>query len=319
MTKKPFRGVRCIQTVYIYSLGSAWSGQLLLSSRGLFNSFLLSLHPTPTQDMSEKSAAPACGCQCDLLLWKNPVKTGKYFLGSLVVLLFFKRVNIFTCLLRILYTVFLTTASLEFVSKLLFGQGVVTKYGIKECPNTVAAVKPYVDELLRQLPVQQARMRMLVFAYVPKNTFKAAVATYVLHKVFSWFPLWTVLFVGDLFLFTMPIVYRTYQTEIDAAVQQGCKLVKARAQCAGKKLCDAVEPHIRKCPPLNKIIQNCAANNKKTATANDGEATASTTSAQQFPDVPEHTQETHEFNVDDLKQEIQESTDTLQQEFQKHE
>ena len=155
------------------------------------------------------SKSANCNCNCDLLLWKNPIETGKYFFGSILTLLILKKVNLITFFLKLFYTIFLTTGTIEFLSKAFLGQGLITKYGIKECPNTVAIIKPYFDEFLKNLPVKQAKFRMLVFAQVPKNTFKAALIAFALHKLFSWFSVRTILVVSVLAMFTIPIVYVT--------------------------------------------------------------------------------------------------------------
>lgn len=240
-------------------------------------------------------------CNCDLLLWKNPVETGKIFFGSILALLILKKVNLITFFLRVFYTVFLTTGTIEFVSKAFLGQGLVTKYGVKECPNTVGMIKPYVDNILKQLPVKQAKMRMLVFAYVPKNTFKAALVTYCLHKLFSWFSLWCLLFVGDLAIFSLPIIYKTYQTEIDAVLTKGCKCGKTKINQVSKQICDAVEPHVKKIGPLNKFLQNLKKSNE-TPVETPVETSSATTTGTDLPSVPETKPEqtTQEFDIDDL-------------------
>lgn len=42
-------------------------------------------HSQAQQQQQQKS------CNCDLLLWRNPVQTGKYFGGSLLALLILKK------------------------------------------------------------------------------------------------------------------------------------------------------------------------------------------------------------------------------------
>lgn len=252
-----------------------------------------------------------CGnCHSDLLLWKNPIETGKVFFGSILALLILKKVNLITFFLRVFYTIFFTTGTIEFLSKAFLGQGLVTKYGIKECPNTVAIIKPYLDSILKQLPVKQAKMRMLVFAYVPKNTFKAALTTYCLHKLFSWFSLWTLLFVADLIIFTLPIVYKTYQKEIDSILNKLTVCAKEKSSHCSKQLCDKIEPHIKKIGPLNTLLQNYK---KKNATEKTEETTTTTTASStgvDLPKVPETEPSTQEFNVDDL---VKDTTANIEQ------
>lgn len=273
---------------------------------------------------SSSSSTKKCQCECDILLWKNPVETGKYFFGSIIALLILKKVNLITFLLRVFYTIFLTTGTLEFLTKIILGQGIVTKYGIKECPNTVGLIKPYIDEFLKQLPVKQAKMRMLVFAYVPKNTFKAAGIAYCLHKFFSWFSVWTILFVADLLAFTLPIVYQTYQKEIDAQLECACKTIKKESEKYSQLACDKIKPHLEKLG-LAKYLQSTtttssAAPNSTTAKLAAEvpiETTSATTTSADLPSVPSHgPSSTKEFNVDDLTNEIKQSTNSLKEDFE---
>lgn len=56
--------------------------------------------------MSEVNGTPAVGKQCfvhDLLTWKDPVKTGKVFVGLLLTLLIFKTVNLFNVFFHFAY------------------------------------------------------------------------------------------------------------------------------------------------------------------------------------------------------------------------
>lgn len=271
----------------------------------------------------KSKCAPCCACECDILLWKNPVETGKYFFGSLVALLILKKVNLLTFLLRVLYTVFLTTGTVEFVSKLVLGQGLVTKYGIKECPNTVGFLKPHIDEFLKQLPVKQAKMRGLVFAHVPKSTFKAAAVAFALHRFFSWFSVWTILFAADILAFSLPVVYKTYQKEIDAHVETCCAQAKKECDKYSKIACDKVRPHLEKLGPLAKLCQSSSAAPEATSAKLAADvpletsAASATTTGADLPSVPAAAASaTQEFNVDELANEIKQSTNSLKQDFQ---
>ncbi|CCC68351.1 hypothetical protein NCAS_0B02670 [Naumovozyma castellii] len=291
------------------------------------------------------SSAPAentkkcCPPECDILLWKNPIETGKIFGGALVALLILKKVNLITFFLRVFYTIFLTTGSIEFLSKLFLGQGLITKYGIKDCPNTVGYLKPHIDCFLKQLPVKQAKMRKLVFAYSPKKTFHAAFTFYLLHKLFSWFSVWTLLFVGVIAAFTSPLTYCTYQKEIDAVVEHLCQCAKAKSNevcklaCEkSKPLCDKLE---KKCGPLCKFIKaklpaSTGATTTSTITPEsttaklasqvpieNDDSTATTTSANVHHGEQHHASTgTKEFDVDQLTSELKESTNNLKQELQ---
>lgn len=248
-------------------------------------------------------ACADCNCRCELLLWKNPLETGKYFFGSLLVLLTLKKVNLITFFLRVFYTIFFITGSVEFLTKAFLGQGLVTKYGVKQCPNTVLYIKPYIDEFLKQLPVKQAKFRKLVFAEIPKNTFKASLVTYCLHKLFSWFSLWTLLFVADLSIFILPLVYTKYQKEIEATLCKLNKCGKEKLSQGFNQVCGQLEPHLKKIGPLNSILQNLKQKQPATeekATEVAAEVTSATSTGVELPKVPETRPATQEFDVDQL-------------------
>ena len=265
--------------------------------------------------MAPSKECKSCKCltECDLLLWKNPVETAKYFVGALAGLLILRKINLITFFLRFFYTVFFTTGCIEFFSKIILGQGLVTKYGIKDCPNTVGFLKPHVDEFLKQLPARQAKMRMLVFAYVPKNNFKVAACLYCLHKIFSWFSVWTVMFCSVIAAFTVPIVYKTYQKQIDDTVGKICALLKEKRDAYTKVACKAAEPHLKKLEPLMKYLHVQPPTNESTTTklaaevplekpAESASASASASGAQ--------------FNVDELSSDLKQNTNSLRDEFQ---
>ncbi|SCU85284.1 LADA_0D06656g1_1 [Lachancea dasiensis] len=197
---------------------------------------------------------------CELLYWKNPVETGKVFGGALVALLVLKKVNLLTFLLRTLYTVLLTTASIEFLTNLFLGQGLVSRYQPQRCPDTVAFLKPRVDAFLTQLPPYQTKLRKLAMAQSPKCTFKAAGVLYVLHKVFSVLSLWSTLFIGTVALFTAPVIYKTFQKEIDATVAQGVEAGKYHASNLQSNVSEKASPYVKqldqKLGPVSGFIKS---------------------------------------------------------------
>ncbi|GCE98288.1 hypothetical protein ZYGM_004220 [Zygosaccharomyces mellis] len=209
-------------------------------------------------------SAPVRDPTSDLLLWKNPIETGKYFGLSLLVLLILKKVNLITFFLRVLYTVIFTTGAIEFVSKVVLGQGIVSKYGLKQCPNVVGCLRPRIEDLLKHLPAYQARLRTLVFAEEPKQNLKAGVVLYFLHKFFSWFSVWTIVFLGVISAFTLPLIYYTHQEEIDSAVNEGLKIARAKSAELSKIVSEKSQPYLEKLDsnlgPVSKFIKTQYAN-----------------------------------------------------------
>lgn len=196
------------------------------------------------------SAAPPlkkhCNCDCELLLWKNPIETGKYFGGSLLVLLIIKKINFLTFLTKLLYYIFITTSLIEFVTKLVLGNGLITKYSIKQCPNIIGLIKPYLDLFVKYFPIYQSNLRELVFAYSPKNTFNAAVSCWILNKFFNLFSLWTTLLLADISLFSLPLIYSLKQKEIDSVIDCIIKLVKEKSNELSEIVLKQLQPYLEK-------------------------------------------------------------------------
>lgn len=240
----------------------------------------MSSYPKGVRSQPPQAAVPPVAARDptkDLLLWKNPIETGKYFGLSLLVLLILKKVNLITFFLRVLYTVIFTTGAIEFASKVVLGQGLVSKYGPNQCPNVAGCLRPRIDDLLKQLPVYQCKVRTLIFSEEPKQNFKAGVVLYFLHKFFSWFSVWTIVFLGVISAFTLPLVYYTHQEEIDSAVNHGLKVARAKSaefsQIASEKSKPYLEKLDQKLGPVSKFIKTQYAN------ANRASAGAQTTSS----------------------------------------
>lgn len=266
------------------------------------------------------------------------METGKVFGGLLVGLLVLKTVNLATFFLKVLYTVVFITGSVEFVSKILLGQGLITSYCPKECPNTVGLLKPHIECMMQQWPAQQAKLRKLVFAYQPKNNFRAAAVLYVLHKVFSWFSLWTVAFVGVIGAFTVPLVYSIFQTEIDTAVDNGIKVARTKTEEFSTIASEKTKPYLdtldKKMGPVSKFVKgqyhqaNTVTPQSTTSQMAaqvplepEHEVRAQTTSHTTFPNAPTTKplgQDTQEFSVDQLQSELKQSTDGLKHDLQQN-
>lgn len=272
--------------------------------------------------MSESKAAKS---QCDLLLWKNPIETGKVLGGILVALLVIKKVDLLSFVLKLLYTALFASASVEFLSKLILNKGLITTYGLKECPNVVGIIKPYVDEALKQLPVYQAKFRKLLFAFSPEKTFKAAGVLYAFSTLISFISLWTLALISTLATFTLPVVYTTYQKEIDAAVEEGVSVAKAKSAEYQKLVQEKATPYVKKIDeklsPVTGFVKSKIPQSRTTPESTTAQLAAevpleptATASGASFPSVPktdlkrtvqEVSEKLDEINVDELKQEIQ--------------
>lgn len=279
---------------------------------------------------SEVKASKNCK-ECDILLWKNPVETGKIFGGALIALLIVKKVDLVSLFLKLLYTVLFASASVEFLSKLVLNKGLVTTYGLKECPNVAGTIKPYVDEALKQLPVYQAKFRQLLFASSPERSFKAAGVVYASQKLISLMSLWTIALIATIGTFTVPIIYQTYQKEIDQAVDQAVTVTKAKSAEYQKLVQEKATPYVKqldeKLAPVTGFVKSKIPQSRTTPESTTAKLAAevpleptpsasATTSGASFPSVPKT----------DLKQSVQEvsdkiddiSVDSLKQEIENH-
>ncbi|SCU93796.1 LAFA_0F18250g1_1 [Lachancea sp. 'fantastica'] len=223
---------------------------------------------------------------CELLYWKNPVETGKVFGGALVALLVLKKVNLISFLLRVLYTTMFTTASVEFLSNLFLGQGLVTRYGIKSCPDVVGFLKPRIDAFLTRVPPTMTKFRTTLMAQSPKTTYKASGVLYVLSKLFSVLSVWSMLFIGTIGMFTVPVVYKTFQKEIDATVAQGVEAGRHHASALQSTVAEKANPYVKqldeKLGPVSGFIKS-----KVPATRVGGSnVTAESSTAKLAADVP---------------------------------
>ncbi|AMD20990.1 HEL291Cp [Eremothecium sinecaudum] len=235
---------------------------------------------------------------CDLLLWKNPLETGKVFGGLVVALLILKKVNLVTFFLRVLYTTLFASSTIEFVSKVVLGQGLVTKYGVKECPNLPGMLRPKMEEFLKQLPYYQSQMRQLLFAASPQHSFKAAGVLYILHKLISTVRLWPLLMIGVVSTFSLPLVYKTYQREIDSAVEHGVKTAKTKSaefqQIASEKASPYVKQVEEKLGPISQYLSPKSPSSSNaasavplsTASSRVSEPSYGSASGSSFPKVP---------------------------------
>ena len=62
-----------------------------------------------------------------------------------------------------------------------------------------------------------------------ETTLKAAGISYILYKLTSWFSLYTLIFIFVVLIFTVPVIYKTYKKEIDAAVADITKTIKTKS------------------------------------------------------------------------------------------
>ncbi|CAI4057126.1 Rtn2p SKDI_04G0420 [Saccharomyces kudriavzevii IFO 1802] len=184
-----------------------------------------------------------------LVYWTNPKKSGATFVATLVSLLIFRNVNVLSVLFRIGYMVLFTSFAVELSTKVLFDQGIVSRFGMQESPDIVGILKPRIDRLLDRLPALEDRIRKLVFAHRTRNNFTVAVSLYFLHSLFAIFSMNTVLVMTTIFLYTVPLIYDRKQARIDSAIDRIKGLVVHRVHKNYNKVVEKTEPYIDKIIP----------------------------------------------------------------------
>lgn len=174
------------------------------------------------------------------------------------------------------------------------GQGFVTKYkgsakSYAQCFNT--NVLPHVADFTEQL---EAQFNKIVYAHDIESTLKAAGLSYILYKVTSWFSLYTLIVVSVVLAFSVPAVYFKNKKEIDAAVAQYSKLAKDKsgeyAKLAHAKAAPHIDTLVKKTGPVGNFISSKIPTRTAGSTVGDKHfeepASATTSGASKFPDVP---------------------------------
>lgn len=213
----------------------------------------------------------------------------------------------------------IVSAILEYVGKFVVGEGFVSKYK----PATKTYAKKINDEILPLVAEFnekfEAEIQKILYAHDIEATLKAAGISYILYKITSLFSLYTLITIVVVLAFTVPAVYVRNKKEIDAAIAQYSKLAKEKTaeytKLAQDKAAPQLEALAQKTGPVGAMIKNylptrtagsTVGNNRDTSF--EGSASASSTGASKFPDVPSSnlSSGTQEF-VDETKSTIPES------------
>ncbi|ODV64736.1 hypothetical protein HYPBUDRAFT_115700 [Hyphopichia burtonii NRRL Y-1933] len=238
---------------------------------------------------------------CELLTWKDPVKTGKVFGSIVLALVVFKKVNLFNIFFHLAYIGLLASAAAEYAGKVVTGQGFVTKYK----GSTKSYAKYINNDILPHLAnfneEIEGQFQKIVYAHDIETTLKAAGISYVLYKVTSWFSLYTLISIAVVLAFTGPAIYTRNKKEIDAAVAQYTKIAKEKSseytQLAQEKAAPHFDALVKKTGPVGAFISSKIPTRTAGSTVGSDKSpsypgietepsTATTTGASKFPEVP---------------------------------
>lgn len=235
-----------------------------------------------------KSTGSCCsgGCTrdaCGLLTWSDPAYTAKVFGSILSVLLIVKYTNFPSWFFYLTSLVLALSATAEYVGRVATGQGFISK--IRPAPETAIGdfFASHASILADALRSGELDLQNLFAATDVSTTFKAAGLSYILYYVTYYFGLWTLAFWSTVVTFTLPKVYASNKTQIDAAAAEYTKHAKKftadLTETVQKKIEPAVASAKSKVQPL--LDQVKAKIPVRTAGSTvDETATATTTSSQ---------------------------------------
>lgn len=167
-------------------------------------------------------------------------------------------------------------------------------------------------------------MQKIIFSQDIETTLKAAGLSYVLYKVTSWLSLYALIATSVVLVFTAPAVYFQNKKQIDAAAAHYSKLAKEKTaeytELAHKQAAPHIETLIKKTGPVGSFISSKIPTRTAGSTVGSDTsasfkdipetATAHTTGASKFPEVPATTG-LHPTTVEDV---IDEATSHVQAE-----
>ncbi|XBW36502.1 hypothetical protein QEN19_002079 [Hanseniaspora menglaensis] len=201
------------------------------------------------------TASTCCNKNCEILLWKNPIESGKILGAALLAILLIKNLK-FTHIISLVYKVAFTFAVLNIVSAKAVKYQVITKYvQPSKCPNIVGFVKPKIDSFLINLPGYQLKFRTFLFAENPFYTAKISAILFVAAKLLNTLSFTTILLIAVLGAFSLPLAYNKNQKVVDEQVEKVAKLVSEKIDASPLK------PYLAK---FNSSYSTASAASKKT-------------------------------------------------------
>lgn len=218
-----------------------------------------------------------------LLTWKNPCATGKTFGGIIAALIVIKYVDLLNFFFRLASIVLLASAAGEYVGKATSGTGFVTKFRPAYSSAFSTCASQRLNNLAKILPCLEKEVQKLVYSFNIEKTLKAAGLFYILYNITSIFSLYTLAVLTTIGAFTLPLVYETYQTEINQAVSQGYNLGKDKAEEYTKIAYEKAEPVLKqvdeKLGPVSKFVKQQYKVRTASTTVAEDESKSSTSAA----------------------------------------
>lgn len=169
----------------------------------------------------------------DTFTWKYPRTTGLLFASSLAFLLLGHYVNILRYALKGAYITFAATATFEYLGRPTTGTGFMTQvrpqryYTIPR--ENLEMVFAEIHEFLNFIVLEFQRVIFVENLTVTVASFILSVVGYNLVK---FMPIWSLLVLSDVLLFTLPLVYLQNQSLIDHHIKQASAAANDKIQNA---------------------------------------------------------------------------------------
>ncbi|KAF3918737.1 Reticulon-2 [Arthrobotrys entomopaga] len=157
----------------------------------------------------------------DTFTWKYPRTTGLLFASSLAFLLLGHYVNILRYAFKGAYITFAATAAFEYLGRPTTGTGFMTQvrpqryYTIPR--ENLEMVFAEIHEFLNFIVLEFQRVIFVENLTVTMTSFVLSLIGYFLVK---FMPIWSLLILADVLLFTVPLVYLQNQELIDHHINQ---------------------------------------------------------------------------------------------------
>lgn len=215
----------------------------------------------PYSSVEAKQTATEHKCNCDLLTWRDPVKTGKVFAGLVFSLILVKYVNLLSLFFRLATYALLASGAAELSGKLVTGRGFVARFKPEDLSDKVSTKVLDCSEILKKrLPDFEKEVQKIFYAEDIEKTFKVCALTYILFKITSFFNLYRLLFGSTILTFTIPYVYDRYHTEATRIIQEFLKeatlKVKEQLQVIQEKSTPFLEKAQDKLGPVSQFIHS---------------------------------------------------------------
>lgn len=213
-----------------------------------------------------------------------------------------------------LCTNIIVAAVAEYSGKLVTGQGFVSKYVPVRKESCAACFNKNVLPAVEKFTVcAESRVKSIIYGENLECTLKAAGLCYINYKLTSWFSIFTLLVIAVVAVFTVPTIYLGNRKEIDAAIQEHTKVLRAKTCELTKQAQKTIEPYINllieKSGPVGNFVKTQFPKTRTAgSTVGDSKSTkynissdssvgpkvavptsAKTTGASQFPNVPSST------------------------------